>query len=101
MYVRKKKRPFSSSHKARSPQLKAYEMFVRREARVLTRSLSREKGKLVELRPPSPKIHVTESKEEVLKEVEISIPVVVVKKKRNLVLLASSSSSSHHSASAL
>ena len=73
-----------------------------REARVLTRSSSKGKGKLiepptVELMSPSTEIHVTESEEEVLKEAEVSTPAVVVKKKRKLVLLASSSSSSHHS----
>ena len=78
-------------------------MSINREARVLTRSLAKEKEKLVEpptveLRSPSPKIHVTESEVEVLKEAKISTPIVVVKKKRKLVLPASSSSSSHHSA---
>ena len=80
-------------------------MSVSREARVLTRSLAKEKEKLVESptvesKSPSPKIHVTESEAKVLKEVEISIPIVIVKKKRKLVLPASSSSSSHRSASA-
>ena len=55
----------------------------------------------MELRSPSPKIHVTEYEAEILKEVEINIPIVVVKKKRKLVILASSFSSSHHSASTL
>ena len=78
-------------------------MSINREARVLTRSLAKEKEKLVEppiveLKPPSPEIHVTESEAEILKEAEISIPAVVVKKKRKLVLPPSSSSSSHHSA---
>lgn len=81
-------------------------MSASREARVLTRSLAKEKGKLVEpptveLRSPSPKIHVTESEVEVLKEAEVSTPAIVVKKKRKLVLPSSSSSSSHHSASTL
>ena len=73
-------------------------MSINREVRVLTRSLAKEKGKLVEppiveLRSPSLEIHVTESEAEVLKEAEISIPAIVVKKKRKLVLPASSSSS--------
>lgn len=104
-YVRKKKRPFSSSSKARSPQPKTFEMPINREARVLTRSLAKEKEKPVdpptaELKPPSPEIHVIESEAEVLKEAETSIRIVIVKKKRKLVLPASSSSSSHRSASA-
>ena len=103
-YVRKKKRPFSSSQKVRSPQPKVYEMAISRQARVLTRSLAKEKEKLVkssivEPRSPSPEIHVTESEAEILKEVEISIHIVIVKKKRKLVLPSSSSSPSHHSAS--
>ena len=81
-------------------------MCVSREARVLARSLAKEKEKLVEsptVEPKSlsPEIHVTKSKEEILKEAKISIPAVVVKKKRKLVLPASLSSSSHHSASTL
>ena len=81
-------------------------MSTNKEARVLTRSLAKEKGKLVEpptveVRSPSAKIHVTKSEAEVLKEVEVSTPAVVVKKKRKLVLPASSSSSSHHSAPVL
>jgi hypothetical protein len=81
-------------------------MSTSREARVLTRSLTKGKGKLVEpptieLRSPSAEIHVTESEAKVLKEAKVSTPIVVVKKKRKLVLPASSSSSSHHSASTL
>lgn len=81
-------------------------MSTSREARVLTRSLAKGKGKSVEpptieLRSSSTEIHVTESKAEVLKEAKIITLVVVVKKKRKLVLPTSSSSSSHHSASAL
>lgn len=81
-------------------------MSIGREARVLTRSLAKEKEKLVEsptveVRSPSPKIHVTKSEVDILKEAEICIPVVVVKKKRKLVHPTSSSSSSHHFASAL
>ena len=81
--------------------MKAFEMSISREAKVLTRSLAREKEKIVELRSPSPEIHVTESEAEVLREAEISTPIVVVKKKRKLVLPTSSSSSSHRSTSAL
>lgn len=78
-------------------------MSSNREARVLTRSSAKDKGKLiepptVELKSPSEEIHVTESKGEVLKEVEVSTPIVVVRKKRKLVLHASISSFSHHSA---
>lgn len=63
-------------------------MSISREVRVLTRSLAKEKKKLVEppiveLRSPSPEIHVTESEEEVLKEAEINIPIVVVKKRKS------------------
>ena len=81
-------------------------MSTSREARVLTRSLAKGKGKLVEppiveVRSPSTEIHVTESEVEVLKEAGISTRDVVVKKKRKLMLPASSSSSSHHSASTL
>ena len=73
-------------------------MYVSREARVLTRYIAKENGKLVEppiveLKSPSPEIHVTEFEVEVLKEAEVSTPIVVVKKKRKLMLLASSSSS--------
>ena len=77
-------------------------MSTSRESRVLTRSSTKGKGKLieppiVELRSPSAKIHVTELEVEALKEVEVNTLVVVVRKKRKLVLPASSSSSSHHS----
>lgn len=81
--MRKKKRPFSFSQKVRSTQSKVLEKSSPREARVLTRSLAKEKEKLIEspiaeLRLPSPEIHVTESEAELLKEVEIDIPVTVV-----------------------
>ena len=73
-----------------------------REARVLTKSSAKNKGKSIE--PPiseaqssSEEIHVTESEAEILREVEISPPTMIVKKKRGLVLSDSSSSSSHHS----
>jgi hypothetical protein len=102
-YMRKKKRPFSSSQKVSYVQSKVSEKSSAREARVLTRSLAKEKKKLIEpptaeLRPPSPEIHVTESEAELLKEAEIDIPVTFFKKKRKLVLPSSSSSFSHHSA---
>lgn len=102
-YMRKKKKPFSSFEKVRSAQSKISENSSAREARVLTRSLAKEKEKLIEppiaeLRSPSQEIHVTESEVELLKEVEIDMPVIVVKKERKLVLPASSSSSFHHSA---
>ena len=77
-------------------------MSTSREARVLTRSLAKGKGKLiepptVEVKSPSEEIHVTESEAEVLKEAEVNTHVVVVRKKRKLLLPASSSFSSHHS----
>lgn len=105
-YGKKKKRLSSSTQREKSPQLKASGVSSSREARVLTRSSTKDKGKLiehptVENQSPSKEIHVTEFEVEVLKEVEVSTPTVVVKKKRKLVLPASSSSSSHHSASVL
>ena len=77
-----------------------------REARVLTRSSAKDKGKLIEnptgeLMSPSTEIHLAESEVEVLKEKEVSTPTMVIKKKIKLVLPASSSSSSHHSAPVL
>ena len=103
-YTRKKKKPFSSSKKVRSAQPKVLEQSSAMEARVLTRSLAKEKEKLIESptvepRPPSPEIHVTEFEVELLKEVEIDVPITVVQKKGKLILPASSSSSSHHFAS--
>ena len=78
-------------------------MSTSREARVLTRSLAKGKGKLgepptIELRSPSVEIHETESKVEVLKEAEVSTLALVIRKRRKLVHSTSSSSSSHHSA---
>ena len=104
IYTRKKKKPFSSSQKLRSTQSKFLEHSSAREAMVLTRSLAKEKEKLIESPiaepiPPSLEIHVTESEAELLKEVELDVPVIVVQKKRKLILPASSSSSSHRSAS--
>ena len=71
-YMRKKKKPFSSSQKVRSAQSNVLEKSSAREARVLTRSLAKEKEKLIEpptaeLRPPSPEIHVTEYEVDFLK----------------------------------
>ena len=73
-----------------------------REAKVLTRSLAKNKGKLVEpliaeVQSLSEEIHVTELEAEILREAEINTPTVIVKKRRRLVLSDSSSSSSHHS----
>lgn len=73
-----------------------------REARVLTRSLARNKGKSIEpptaeAQTPSEEIHVTKFEAKILREARISTPAIIVKKKRRLVLLASSSSTSHHS----
>jgi hypothetical protein len=101
-YVRKKKRLSSSTQRAKSPQLKVYGVPSSREARVLTRSLAKNKG--ISIEPPtteaqssSEEIHVTESEPKILREAEINTPTVIVKKKRRLLLPASSSSSSHHS----
>ena len=82
-YTRKKKKPFSSSQKVRSSQSKVLEQSSAREARVLTRSLAKEKEKLIESpttepRQPSPEIHVTESKAKLLKEVELDVPVTII-----------------------
>ena len=49
----------------------------------------------VEPRLPSQKIHVIEYEAELLKEIELDVPVIVVQKKRKLILPTSSSSSSH------
>ena len=71
-----------------------------REARVLTRSSAKSKGKSIEslvAESSSEEIHMTESEAEILREVEINTPPVIVKKRRRLVLPTSSSSSSHHS----
>ena len=73
-----------------------------REAKVLTRSSAKNKGKSIEplvaeTQTSSEEIHVTESKAEILREVEINTPIVIVKKRWRLVLSDSSSSSSHHS----
>ena len=99
-YTRKKKKPFSSSQKVRYAQLKVLEKSFAKEVRVLTRSLAKDKEKLIESpttkpRLPSPEIHVTESEVELLKEVELDVPVTVVQKKRKLIFPTSSSSSSH------
>jgi len=71
--------------------------------RVLTRSLAKDKKKLIESPAAKPKlpsleIHVTEYEAELLKEVELDVSVTVVQKKRKLILPTSSSSSSHCSA---
>ena len=47
---------------------------------------------------PLPEIHVTESEAELLKEIELDVPVTVIWKNRKLILPTSSSSSSHCSA---
>ena len=92
----------SSTQKIESPQLKVSGVFSSREARVLTRSSAKNKGKsieppIVEAQSSSEEIHVTESEEEILREVEINTPTVIVKKRKILVLSASFSSCSHHS----
>ena len=82
-YMRKKRKPFSSSQKVRSAQSKVLEQSFAREVRVLTRSLAKDKEKLIESpttkpRLPSLEIHVTESEVEILKEVELDVPITVV-----------------------
>ena len=99
-YIRKKKKPFSSSQKARSIQLKVLEQSSTREARVLTKSQAKDKEKLikspiVEPRLPSQEIHVTESDAELLKEIELDVPITFIQKKRKLILPTSSCSSFH------
>ena len=49
----------------------------------------------VEPRVPSQEIHVTESEAEILKEIDLDVPVTIIQKKRKLILPTSSSSSSH------
>ena len=46
---------------------------------------------------PSQEIHVTESEVELLKEIDLDVPVTIIQKKRKLILPTSSSSSSHFS----
>ena len=87
-YVRKKKRLSSSTQREESPQLKASSVSSSREARVLTRSLAKDKGKLiepptVELKSPFEEIHVTKFEAEVLKEVEVSTLMWLSRKKEN------------------
>ena len=53
-YVRKKKRLSSSMKRAESPQLKVFDVSSSREARVLTRSLTKDKGKSIE--PPTAEV---------------------------------------------
>ena len=82
-YIRKKKKPFSSSQKERSAQLKVLEQSSTREAKVLTRSQAKGKEKLIESptiepRLPSQEIHVTESEVELLKEIELDVLVIVI-----------------------
>ena len=101
-YVRKKKRFPSSTQETESPQLKIPGVSSIREARFLTRSSAKNKGKLVEpliaeVQSLSEEIHVTESEAEILREARINTLTVIVKKRRSLVLSDSSSSSSHHS----
>lgn len=101
-YVRKKRRLSSSTQRTESPQIKVSSMSSSREARVLTRSSTKNKGKsteptVAEAQSSSKDIHVTESEAKILREAEINTPTMIVKKRRRLVLPASSSSSSHHS----
>ena len=44
---------------------------------------------------PSQEIHVTESEAELLKEMDLDVPVTIIHKKRKLILPTSASSSSH------
>ena len=50
---------------------------------------------IVEPRELSQEIHVIESKAELLKEIDLDVPVTIIHKKRKLILPTSSSSSSH------
>lgn len=103
IYSKKKKKPSFSPQKERSTQLKVLEQSSNKEPRVLTRSQVKGKEKLiasptVEMRVPSQEIHVTKSKVELLKEIDLDVPVTIIQKKRKLILPTSSSSSSHCSA---
>ena len=101
-YVRKKKRFPSSTQKTESPKLKVPSVSSRREARVLTRSSAKNKGKsiespIAEAQSSLEEIHVTGSEAEILRKAKINTSTMIVKKRRRLVPSDSSSSSSHHS----